>query len=319
VLKQYENAHEVSNRHAYIVIAHNNFYVLEKLLLLLDGPENDIYLHVDKKIVNFDFHRYARLVHKSRLFFPENRLDVQWGDFSQVECELNLFEEVVNRQKSGKYAYIHLLSGACLPIKTRDQINDFFRRHSGKEFIKLNKSSECSKKRSLINRVSGWGRIRVSAIWPFRGAKRDRNPVARSAKHLVNSLFIALQRAANYDRLKSAGLPFGWGSNWVSITSELAEYIISQRALVERVFRWSYCPDEHFIQTLVVHSEAFRGQVFEGGNMRFIDWRRGRPYTFRSDDFDEIMSSPKLFARKFDEKVDKDIVDRIYARLSANT
>lgn len=46
--------------------------------------------------------------------------------------------------------------------------------------------------------------------------------------------------------------------------------------------------------------------------MRLIDWDRGRPYTFRKEDYDEIMASDCFFARKFDEKVDFDIVELIY-------
>ena len=33
--------------------------------------------------------------------------------------------------------------------------------------------------------------------------------------------------------------------------------------------------------------------------MRLIDWKRGRPYVFRLNDFDEIINSPAMFARKF--------------------
>lgn len=31
------------NKHAYLIIAHNDFYILEKLLMLLDDERNDIY------------------------------------------------------------------------------------------------------------------------------------------------------------------------------------------------------------------------------------------------------------------------------------
>ena len=41
-------------KHAYLILAHNNFYCLERLLKLLDDERNDIFLHVDKKVKNFD-------------------------------------------------------------------------------------------------------------------------------------------------------------------------------------------------------------------------------------------------------------------------
>lgn len=53
--------------------------------------------------------------------------------------------------------------------------------------------------------------------------------------------------------------------------------------------------------------------------MRYIDWTRGNPYIFRSADFEQLMSSDRMFARKFDEKVDFDIVERIFEVLNGQT
>ena len=49
--------------------------------------------------------------------------------------------------------------------------------------------------------------------------------------------------------------------------------------------------------------------------MREIDWNRGRPYIWRTDDFDTLISSEKLFARKFDERADSTIIDKIVNRI----
>ena len=35
-------------KHAYLIMAHNNPYILKKLLNLIDDKRNDIYLHIDK-------------------------------------------------------------------------------------------------------------------------------------------------------------------------------------------------------------------------------------------------------------------------------
>lgn len=36
-------------KHAYMIIAHNEFDLLEILVRLLDDPRNDIYVHIDAK------------------------------------------------------------------------------------------------------------------------------------------------------------------------------------------------------------------------------------------------------------------------------
>ena len=49
--------------------------------------------------------------------------------------------------------------------------------------------------------------------------------------------------------------------------------------------------------------------------MRHIDWHRGNPYIFLSEDYEELMSNKALFARKFDCNKDRNIIDKIYKKL----
>lgn len=49
--------------------------------------------------------------------------------------------------------------------------------------------------------------------------------------------------------------------------------------------------------------------------MRYIDWDRGTPYIFKADDYEDLINSKNLFARKFDEEVDKVIIDKIFDSL----
>ena len=48
--------------------------------------------------------------------------------------------------------------------------------------------------------------------------------------------------------------------------------------------------------------------------MRLVDWKRGAngsPYTFRIEDYLMLIHSHALFARKFSESIDKEIIDKI--------
>ena len=36
-------------KHAYLILAHNNFNQLKKLINLLDDIDNDIFIHIDEK------------------------------------------------------------------------------------------------------------------------------------------------------------------------------------------------------------------------------------------------------------------------------
>lgn len=119
-------------RHAFLILAHNEFQILKILLSMLDDGRNDIYLHIDKKVVLGPLEQDLFRLAKARLFVLEQRLDVRWGDISVVKAELLLLETA---SMKGPYDYYHLLSGVDLPIKSQDYIHHFFEKNKGYEFV----------------------------------------------------------------------------------------------------------------------------------------------------------------------------------------
>ena len=115
-------------KHAYLIIAHNEFEILKRLIQALDDERNDIYIHFDRKLNHYPDCRtsYAKLT------FLEERMDVRWGDISVVDAEFALFDEAYRR---GEYSYYHLLSGVDIPLKTQNYIHRFFEKNAGKEFV----------------------------------------------------------------------------------------------------------------------------------------------------------------------------------------
>ena len=116
-------------KHAYLIKAHHQFALLRKLLMLLDDERNDIYIHIGMD-VKFEREELKGVVKKSALYFVESVRE-QWGGYSQIQSELILFQAAWEHG----YAYYHLISGVDLPIKTQDEIHEFFHEHYGKEFI----------------------------------------------------------------------------------------------------------------------------------------------------------------------------------------
>ena len=81
----------IMDKHAYLIIAHSNLEQLHKLLLLLDDPRNDIYIHLDLKS-KLDIKKITPPHMKySHCKFCE-RVDVRWGNVSLIQAEMNLFE-----------------------------------------------------------------------------------------------------------------------------------------------------------------------------------------------------------------------------------
>jgi len=284
-------------KHAYLIVAHNNFYNLEKLILLLDDERNDIYVHIDKRVESFDFARFSGLPAKSRILFTP-RIIVYWCGFSMVECELLLLGAAVG----GGYHYYHLLSGTDLPIKTQDEIHTFFERNSGKEFVQF---------------ISKWDTDRAAKYHLFSNVLRRKGLYGKACRS-VNRRLLAVQDRLRYNRLARRTEPVKYGADWFSITHALASHVLANRREIG-FFRHSVCPSEHFLQTLVFSSPFYENVYSQteddrGAIMRLIDWKRGSkgsPYVFREADFESIMSSKMLFARKFDENVDRAVIDLV--------
>lgn len=51
--------------HAYMIIAHRQFDLLAKLITALDDERNDIFVHIDAKVRDFDFEnsRFCQSAH----------------------------------------------------------------------------------------------------------------------------------------------------------------------------------------------------------------------------------------------------------------
>ena len=291
-------------RHAYLIIAHNNFEILRKQMLLLDSENADFYIHMDSKTKDFDFEAFSRVPQKSKVFFTE-RTDVQWGGYSQINCELVLLKAAVPNH----YDYYHLLSGVDMPVKPRKYIESFFEEHKGKEFICFRENP------------NDYFRLRSRYMGHHFAYDSPFDAKFNETVKFVNRAVCVMTPRRHYFP-KDA---YRYGSNWFSITDAFAKHVVSQEPLIRKQFLHTCCCDEIFLQTLCFNSD-YRERVyagtgyseFEDGCLRFIDFNRGRPYIFKLDDFDELISAGPntLFARKFDYEEYPDIVDKLFEYIS---
>ncbi len=292
-------------RHAYLILAHKNPNQLRKLIEMLDSLRNDIFLHIDSKAADINPELFKGVCKYSSLTILPERIKVNWGGVSIMRAELALLKSATSKEK---YDYYHLLSGMDLPLKSQEDIHRFFDKHHGKEFINLWEFKK-----------SNLSRFRYYTIFP-EGESKFRT-------RIVNHIFKGLQMAIGFRINKK--VDFYFGSQWFSITDDLARYVVSKEDWLEKIFRHTSTCDEIFLPTLVCNSE-FKERLFVTkpvesnrgstlGNMRLIDWTRGEsvrhPWTFRANDEQLLMSSEYLWARKFDETIDGEIIDKIYTRL----
>ena len=267
------------------------------LLKKLDDERNDIYLHIDSKAKDYPLDEVAAVLQKANCVFTE-RTDVKWGSYSQIHCEMVLLKEATKTE----HAYYHLLSGMDLPIKSQDEIHAFFEKYDGLEFVDED-----------LPEISESALSRVKYNHKFYGK-------AGSAKDILGALSAKGQKLLGVDKTKKYGdIIFQKGRNWFSITHGLAKLVVEKESWIQEVFGHSVCGDELFLQTVARNSE-FADKICNPNTMptvpdtRHIDWARGsnnNPYIFKESDYEELMNSSALFARKFDLNIDKKIVEKL--------
>lgn len=285
-----------NEKHAFLIMAHKVDKNFLTLLNLIDHPRVDIFIHMDSKNNEYSIEQVEREIKKSRVFHTE-RTNVSWGAYSQIHAELLLIEKAT---QMNHYRYYHLLSGSDLPIKSLDEIFSFFDNNYGKEFIRFE-----STKPNYNDRIELYHLFQEIIGRP-----------KPSLKYYLNVLFLKIQKWFRIKR--NVGIEFQKGTNWFSITDSLARFVVSKIDWIKKTFRWSYCADELFLQT-IVHNSDYKLNLYhrEYDNdlraiQRLIDWDRGNPYTFRASDFEELINSEYLFARKFDPQVDSNIINQLH-------
>lgn len=289
-------------KHAYLIITHHEFEILKRLVSALDDVRNDIYVHFDKKVAHLPelCSKYAKLV------VLTDRIDVRWGDVSQIACEFALFQEA---KKHGPYAYYHLLSGVDMPLRSQDAIHRFFAQHAGKEFIGFSEGKNSSDMIRKVQRYHLFSRY-------FRSTEGFPSLMRKGLRFA----FLRLQFALGIRRHRLTVLKKG--SNWVSVTQQFVVYLMKKKDQVMRNYQHTFCADEIFLQTLCWNS-PFRHQVFDlfddaRGCMRMIGWKGNQLTEWEEGDFEALMKSDMLFARKFSSR-HINVVDKVLLEIQTGT
>lgn len=278
-------------KHAYLILAHGNFKILSVLLEMLDDERNDIFIHFDAK-AKVDKSIFS--VKYSKLYFvpDDKRIDIRWGQVTMTYAEFLLLNLA---HQTDTYGYYHLISGVDLPIKSQDFIHEACDQSNGTIFVQF-----CRNK-SYVDKVV---KRRIKSYHLLMKYYRT-NPILRRLDKYLSYLLSVLKRPDIF--------PWGFGSQWFSITPECLEAFLAKEEVIKKRFRFSFCGDEFIMQSFLNSMPSLLSKVYVcenewTQNRRLIDWIRGTPYVWRSCDKEIIAASDAFFARKFDENVDMDIV-----------
>jgi hypothetical protein len=283
------------HKHAYLIIAHGDFHVLDFLITALDDVRNDIYLHVDKKVNHF-----PKFVTKySRLIVLENRVDVRWGSFSQIEAELNLFDTAF--KSNYKYDYYHLISGTHMPLKSQDELHQYYAKNSGKELIRVMYTNNYE-----VN-------FKLGRYHFFLNNYRYGSTIKRKLSQLCWRVVIKLQYWLKINR-REPNVTIK-ANNWVSITHEATRILISSRDQIEKLFKKSFCGDEYLIPFIIENNTSIL-TLNNDPNILFNEFIESNPRELTIKDYQFLIESKYLFARKFSDN-GIEVVEKIFNKIKS--
>ncbi len=278
----------------FLILAHKNQNQLMRLINHLKN-DFDIYIHIDKNSnINFKSFDNVRIYKK---------INVHYAEFSQITATLFLIKEAY-KNNYDRYCFI---SGQDLPLKNNNYIQNFFDSNLDKEYmcyLQINSFKD--------NKVFSFPHYNRVKYYNFEGASRKF--LHASIRDFISNLNIT-KKKVKYD--------IYYGSQWWNLTNNAVEYILSylnkDKYFINQ-FKNVWGSDEFFFQSILLNSELKNSCI--NNNLRYIDWSEQKgssPKTFKITDYDMIKNSinNNLFARKFDENFDNDIIDKLYKDLES--
>jgi hypothetical protein len=289
-------------RMCYAVMAHESPDQVARLVDALKTRTSSFLIHFDKK-AGPELHDdlVAKLRPVKNLRFLERRA-CYWGDFSLIQTSTDALKTALTQDPPPDY--ITLLSGHDYPIKSKSAIDGFLNHNPGKSFIEFFPlPSERWAPNGGLDRLQHW-HFRMGGLrFGFPGSESRTGPISR----------IPVKR-----KLPLPYQPYG-GSAWWCFSRRCAQYLsdfIENNPAFVRFFRYVYLPEEIFYQTVLLNSPIKDSIVSD--DLRFIVWPavdKKHPATLHTSDFQELASSPKLFARKFNPDADASILEMIDGKL----
>lgn len=266
-------------KHAYLIISHNEFEVLEKLIELLDDERNDIYVHIDKKVKNIP----SLNCRQSKLYVlnTQERMDVRWGSIRQLQVECRLFEIAHN---NGHYQYYHLISGVHLPLKSQDYLHRFFDSCYPQEVIQTMPTNE--------EEIT----FKLKRYHLFVNNYMNPNKTIRLIDKLLWRAVLFMEKRLNIQRRNK--LPHIKSANWASLTEDAISFILEKKESLLKEYRLTFCADEFYKGSLLYRNQD-KFKIKDLPELLAVKFHRGNPLAYNSKDVDALLNSDYLFGRKF--------------------
>jgi hypothetical protein len=281
-------------RIAYLVLAHQNLNQLYELTDALNFKDDKVFIHIDAKCKEIFDHTKTN---NKNVVLLKKRVYTNWAGYSLVNATMSLLET----SSKDIFDYFIILSGQCFPIKSNKYIHEFFENNKGKIFMDYKELPDSSLSDGGMDKY--WYPVFFDQLrfWDNKYRK------------LINSVLKKTFRLIHYKRKIPVEIKPCFGSQWWAINTLAASFLIDyvkENKKTLKYFKYSWAPDELMIQSIINNSTF--NSITINRPFRYIDWNtNGPPKTLTLTDFEKINQSEFLFARKFDNFLSKDLIEKI--------
>jgi Core-2/I-Branching enzyme len=273
-------------RYAILIVTYTSAEQTKMLVDSLNNGQFDFYIHLDKKV---DIQTHKDLFAYPNVQFVKERIDVKWAGYSLVEAIMNGIRHIAATKRP--YDYISLLSGQDYPIKSAKYIADFFDKNYGKEFILYQYFDDWAEAKQRVERYHF-----TDQTFKLRYI----------AEMLVNLVTPKRKFPLN---VRLCGKETFWSLS--PDCANLVVDVIDNNKDLSRFLRYCWGVDEFIFQTIIMSSRFAENVVND--HCRYILWepKAVHPNILTVKDFDGIMAADGLFARKFDIRQDKAVLQML--------
>lgn len=233
----------------------------------------------------------------------------RYATFDHVRVTLDGISWLVDHDV--EFGHLVLLTGQCYPLMSTSDLSSWFEQRGGRTVMEVRELPHPTWPDGGYNRVDAW--VLSLAAERVPGALRRLLPKRAGWVAVPKPSLLRHRMGGRLAVHVPAALGDLYGGlGYWAMADAHARYVHAHAAPYVRFFRWGYIPDELFFQTVLANS-PHRDEI-DDERMHLVDFQRQggmNPYVWRSADLDHLLASDRPFARKFDVRVDADVLDAL--------
>ncbi|WP_103867333.1 beta-1,6-N-acetylglucosaminyltransferase [Aquimarina sp. I32.4] len=266
---------------AYFILVYGFPKEFKRLLKAIYHPGNHYLIQIDQKNdinVKNDIKTFLKGYSNAYVLKSE---PIVWRGYSMVQSQIHGMKYLLNRCL--KWDFFINLSDQDFPLKSQDFFFDFLYKNKGKNFMKI--TNQVRVRPDTLNRVD----------------------------HYFQEVDIGFLGIPYKKSFMKNVIPY-IGGPWMILTRTCCEFIYHSPEIkkFEDFYRNTLIADKSFFQTVLMNT-SFK-ETIVNDDKRAVIWIADgdfklKPKILIDSDIDFLMQGDNLFARKFDERIDKSILN----------